>query len=118
MKHLPNSGGAQRALLCSTPCPFSLLTSAKDARCSSSAVHGRAHTAFASLPRRHQQLAPENHRAGAKAIFFVFFFFLRLAYPATRVNSAVLPVSPSLRSCRGRRHSDVVELADFHLPVG
>lgn len=84
MKHLPNSGGAQRALLCSTPCPFSLLTSAKDARCSSSAVHGRAHTAFASLPRRHQQLALENHRAGAKAIFFVFFFLFKTGIPSDK----------------------------------
>lgn len=118
MKHLPNSGGAQRALLCSTPCPFSLLTSAKDARCSSSAVHGRAHTAFASAAPPSAAGTGEPQSWSKSYFFLSFFSFLRLAYPATRVNSAVLPVSPSLRSCRGRRHSDVVELADFHLPVG
>lgn len=86
MKDLLNSEGARRALLCSTPCPFSLLTSAKDARYSSSAVRGRAHTAFASLPRRHQQLAPENHRAGAKAIFFFFclFFLFKTGIPSDK----------------------------------
>lgn len=90
MNDLPNSEGAWRVLLCSTPFPFSLLTSAKDARyCSQPPTLSALSVAKHRLPLPLRRAAISSwHRRTAELeqkpffFFFCLFFFLKLAYPS------------------------------------